>query len=140
MFRTALLTIGPLPRGFHLITREVHAALPPLQGSGLLHVFIRHTSAGLALNEGADPSVLRDFERVFNHLVPEDLPFLEHTTEGPDDMPAHVKAVWVGHAVTVPIVDGRLALGKWQGIYLCEFRNKGGIRHLVMTVIGAIPG
>lgn len=122
------------PRGFHLITREVLGALPSLPDTGVLHLFIKHTSAGLCINENADPSVLVDFESMFNRLVPEGLPELTHTLEGDDDMPAHIKASLVGASVSIPISKGRLNLGTWQGIYLCEFRNRGGQRHLVATV------
>jgi secondary thiamine-phosphate synthase enzyme len=97
-------------------------------------LFIKHTSAGLTINENADPSVLVDFEQIFNRIVPENLPFLTHTLEGPDDMPAHIKAALVGSSVTAPIVNGRLALGTWQGIYLCEFRNQARPRTLVATI------
>ncbi len=121
-------------RGFHLITQEVLKALPKLPEQGLLHLFIKHTSAGLAINENADPSVLADFESIFNHLVPENMPFLTHTLEGPDDMPAHIKSVLAGSFVTIPISQHRLNLGTWQGIYLCEFRNRGGNRGLVATI------
>lgn len=123
------------PRGFHLITNEILAQLNSLPQAGLLHLFIKHTSAGLAINENTDPAVLRDFEMFFNRLVPENLPDLQHTIEGPDDMPAHVKAVLSGASLSIPIQNGRLALGAWQGIYLCEFRNNGGGRTLVATVI-----
>lgn len=122
------------PRGFHLVTREVLRHLGPLPSTGLLHLFIKHTSAGLAINENADPSVRADFEHYFNQLAPENEPFLTHTAEGPDDMPAHVKSVLVGTSVTVPISNGQLNLGIWQGIYLCEFRNYGGKRQLVATI------
>lgn len=117
-----------------MITNEVLRRLPPLPRTGLFHLFIQHTSAGLTLNENADRTVRTDFERVFNHLVPEDLPFLQHTVEGPDDLPAHIKATLVGAAVTIPITEGRFNLGTWQGIYLCEFRNEGGSRKLVATI------
>lgn len=106
-----------------------------LPEAGILHLFIQHTSAALAINEAADPDVLTDFESIFNRMVPEGMSFLTHTLEGPDDMPAHVKAVLAGSSISIPIVDGRLALGTWQGIYLCEFRNRGGARKLVATVI-----
>jgi secondary thiamine-phosphate synthase enzyme len=122
------------PRGFHLITQEVLKALPKLPEQGLLHLFIKHTSAGLAINENADPSVLADFESIFNHLVPENMPFLTHTLEGPDDMPAHIKSVLAGSSLSIPISQYRLNLGTWQGIYLCEFRNRGGNRGLVATI------
>lgn len=122
------------PRGFHLITTEVIAAISSLPPEGLFHLFIQHTSAGLTISENADPDVRVDFESIFNSLVPENLPFLEHTMEGPDDMPAHIKTSLVGTSISVPIVGGRLALGIWQGIYLCEFRNAGGPRKLIATV------
>src|SRR5437016_1500614 len=118
------LTIDRKPRGFHLITDEITAALPQLKSlrAGLLHVFIQHTSASLTINENADPDVPRDLESSINDLAPEDFPY-RHTVEGPDDMPAHVKASLMGSSVSIPIRDGRLALGTWQGIYLCEHRN-----------------
>ncbi len=121
-------------RGFHLITEEVLRHSGPLPKVGLMNIFIHHTSAGLCINENADPTVLDDFERIFNHLVPENLPFIRHTIEGSDDMPAHIKASMVGSSVSIPIKDGRLALGIWQGIYLCEFRNRGGSRKLTVTI------
>ncbi len=123
------------PRGFHLVTREIVDQLSEL-GSikiGLLHVFILHTSASLTINENADPDVRTDMETVFNHVVPEDLD-LVHTIEGPDDMPAHVKASMLGASVSIPIRDGQLVLGTWQGIYLCEHRNQGGSRSVVCTM------
>jgi len=129
-------TLAPRPRGYHVITREVMAQLPTLPEVGLLHLFIQHTSAAITINEAADPDVLVDFESVFNHLVPENLPFLVHTMEGPDDMPAHIKAAMIGHSITVPITGGRLNLGTWQGIYLCEFRNRASGRRIVATVYG----
>jgi secondary thiamine-phosphate synthase enzyme len=129
-------SLPPFPRGYHLITREVLSRLPELPQTGVLHLFIKHTSAALAINENADPSVRTDFESVFNKLVPENMPFLTHTIEGPDDMPAHIKAALIGSSVTIPITGGRLNLGAWQGIYLCEFRNHGGGRKLVATVWG----
>ncbi|MCR9173616.1 MAG: secondary thiamine-phosphate synthase enzyme YjbQ [bacterium] len=128
------LSLPPYPRGFHIITELVEDALE-LPNSGVLHVFIKHTSAGLTINENADPTVLQDFESSFNHIVKENEPFYKHTFEGPDDMPAHIKSSMVGSSVTVPITNGRLQLGTWQGIYLCEFRNHGGSRKLVLTVL-----
>ena len=107
----------------------------PLPESGVLHVFIKHTSAGLTINENADPTVLQDFESSFNHIVRENEPFYKHTFEGSDDMPAHIKSTMVGSSVTIPITNGRLNLGTWQGIYLCEFRNHVGSRKLVLTVL-----
>jgi secondary thiamine-phosphate synthase enzyme len=129
--------LQPRPRGFHLVTRDVLDALPEIAATkvGLLHVFVQHTSASLTINENADPDVPVDMELAMNALVPEDLPF-EHTVEGPDDMPAHVKASLMGSSVSIPITDGELALGTWQGIYLCEHRNRGGGRSLVVTLWG----
>jgi secondary thiamine-phosphate synthase enzyme len=131
------LTLEPRPRGFHLITREVLAQLPELGELrvGLLHVHILHTSASLTLNENASPDVRRDFERWANAAVPEDFAWT-HTDEGADDMPAHVKAALMGFSVTLPVRDGRLALGTWQGIYLGEHRDRGGARRLIATLTG----
>ena len=132
------IRLEPRPRGFHLITREVLAALPEL-GSlsvGLLHLFIRHTSASLTLNENASPDVRRDFESYFDAAVPEDVPFWTHTMEGPDDMPAHIKASLLGPSLSLPVRAGAPALGTWQGIYLCEHRDRGGARSLVATAWG----
>ena len=132
------LTLKPHPRGFHLITREVVAALPEL-GSvrvGLLHVFLQHTSASLTVNENASPDVRRDFERYFNAHVPEGWREWEHTLEGEDDMPAHIKASVLGPSLTLPVRAGQLALGTWQGLYLCEHRDRGGPRRLVLTLTG----
>ncbi len=124
------------PRGFHLVTGEVTAQLPPLPQTGLLHLFIKHTSAALSVNENADPDVRRDLEQIFNRLVPERQTYYLHTLEGDDDMPAHAKCSIVGPGITLPISRGRLNLGTWQGIYLCEFRDYGGARRLVATVVG----
>lgn len=121
-------------RGFHLITQEVLNAIDALPSSGIFHLFIQHTSAGLTINENADPSVRVDFESVFNRIMPENEPYLTHTMEGSDDMPAHIKSALVGSSVSVPITNGRLNFGTWQGIYLCEFRNHGGRRKLVVTI------
>lgn len=129
------ISLPAYPRGYHLITDRVLQQLE-LPDQGLLHVFIKHTSAAVTINEDADPSVRVDFESVFNHLVPENLPFLQHTLEGPDDMPAHIKAALIGSSVTIPITNGALNLGTWQGIYLCEFRNHAGPRKLVLTIYG----
>lgn len=132
------ITLSPVPRGYHLITSEIEGAIPEIRNirAGLLHVFIRHTSAGLTLNENADPTVRYDFESYFNKTVPENAPYYEHNYEGDDDMPAHLKASILGNSVTIPVTNGRLNLGTWQGIYLCEFRNRGGSRSLVLTVYG----
>jgi secondary thiamine-phosphate synthase enzyme len=131
------ITLPPLRRGFHLITGRVLAALPELSSvsTGLLHVFIRHTSASLTINENADPSVLADMEASLNALAPESFPY-EHTVEGPDDMPAHVKASLMGSSVSIPVQSGTLLLGTWQGIYLCEHRNRASGRTLVLTLQG----
>ena len=125
------------PRGVHLVTDEIVDALPELRELqlGLAHLFIRHTSASLTLNENASPDVRRDFESWFNHAVPEDFAWT-HTLEGSDDMPAHVKASLMGSSLTLPISDGRFALGTWQGIYLCEHRDRGGARSLLVTLTG----
>ena len=132
------IRLDPLPRGYHLITREVLAAMPQIArlSVGLLHLFVRHTSASLTLNENASPDVRRDFGAYFDHAVPEDAPYWTHTLEGADDMPAHVKASLLGSSLSLPIAGGRLALGTWQGIYLCEHRNAGGSRSLIATVWG----
>ena len=124
-------------RGFHLITKHVLDALPNLSSTsvGLLHVFIQHTSASLSINENADPDVPRDLEASFNAIAPEDFPYV-HTCEGSDDMPAHVKSSLLGSSLTIPISDGKLCFGTWQGIYLCEHRNHGGQRSLVLTIHG----
>jgi secondary thiamine-phosphate synthase enzyme len=126
------------PRGFHLITREVLGELPELSdvSVGLLHLFIRHTSASLTLNENASPDVRDDFESFFDAAVPEDASYWTHTIEGPDDMPAHIKASVLGPSLSLPIARGRLALGTWQGIYLCEHRERGGPRSLLATLWG----
>lgn len=125
-------------RGFHLITRAVEDQIPELRefSAGIAHLHILHTSAGLTLNENADPDVRRDMESVFNHIVPENEPYYVHTIEGPDDMPAHVKSSLLGHSITIPVSNGRFLLGTWQGIYLCEHRNNGGARRFVVTIIG----
>ncbi|AFZ68107.1 secondary thiamine-phosphate synthase enzyme YjbQ [Deinococcus peraridilitoris] len=142
MWYSTVLTLSPRPRGFHLITRDVQTALPELGRVqvGLLHVFVQHTSASLALSENASPDVRRDFERFFNRLVPDGASYLEHTDEGPDDMPAHLKAALLGSSLTVPVSRGRLALGTWQGLYLCEHRNAGGARSLVLSLHGETNG
>jgi secondary thiamine-phosphate synthase enzyme len=124
-------------RGFHLITSDIVDAVKQLEiRTGVCQVFIQHTSASLTINEDADPTVRKDFETFFNKAVPENDPDYKHNVEGPDDMPGHLKASLLGTSVTVPIRDGELALGQWQGIYLCEHRNNGGQRSLVVTVIG----
>ncbi|MEM0911232.1 MAG: secondary thiamine-phosphate synthase enzyme YjbQ [Pseudomonadota bacterium] len=128
------LTLRPYPRGFHLITNEVTKQLTTLPDAGLFHLFIQHTSASLTINENADPTVRSDFESHFNHFVPENAHYYQHTLEGSDDMPAHLKASTLGASVSCPIINGELALGTWQGIYLGEHRNHGGARRLIATV------
>ena len=134
MIQQKEFVLPPYPRGYHLITAEVLRQIPDLPKTGLFNLFIKHTSAGLCINENADPSVRVDFESIFNQMVPENMPFLTHTLEGPDDMPAHIKAAIVGSSVSIPVSNGRFNLGTWQGIYLCEFRNQGGSRKLVATI------
>jgi secondary thiamine-phosphate synthase enzyme len=131
------IELAPHSRGFHLITREVADAIPEIRdfGVGLLHVFIQHTSASIAINENADPDVPADLESSLNAVAPEDFPY-RHTVEGPDDMPAHLKSLLIGSSISVPVHHGELALGTWQGIYLCEHRNHGGRRRLVLTLEG----
>ncbi len=131
------LTLAARSRGFHLITREVVAALPQLAGirTGLLHLFLQHTSASLSINENADSDVRRDLEMAFNKIAPESFPYV-HTMEGPDDMPAHVKAALIGTELTIPVGRGGLLLGTWQGIYLCEHRTHAGSRTIVLTLQG----
>jgi len=126
-------------RGFHLITQEVIAQIPEIKniGIGILHVFVKHTSASLTINENADPTVREDFESHINTMVPENAPYYKHTLEGSDDMPAHIKASMMGSSVSIPISDGTPNLGTWQGIYLCEHRNYGGERKLVITAMGS---
>jgi secondary thiamine-phosphate synthase enzyme len=119
--------------GFHLITDEVLNQLPTLPASGLLNLFIQHTSCGLTINENCDPTVRADFEMSFNHLVPENLHYL-HTAEGSDDMPAHIKSTIVGHSLTIPISEGKLELGTWQGVYLCEFRKACHTRSIIASI------
>ncbi|MGE4287734.1 MAG: secondary thiamine-phosphate synthase enzyme YjbQ [Salinivirgaceae bacterium] len=135
MVQQVEFTLKNYRRGFHLITSEVLSKLPQLPENGLLHLLIKHTSAGLSLNENADPSVRDDFEAFINKLIPENHPLYTHIFEGADDMPAHIKSSLFGAELSIPITNHRLNLGTWQGIYLCEFRNQGGHRHLVATII-----
>jgi secondary thiamine-phosphate synthase enzyme len=132
------VVLEPRPRGFHLVTDEVVRGVPELSSLrvGMAHVFIRHTSASLTLNENADPSVRRDFRTWFDRAVPDDADYFEHTTEGPDDMTSHIKSSLLGPSLTLPVSGGRLALGTWQGIYLCEHRERGGSRRLTVTLWG----
>ncbi len=131
------LTLPAKPRGCHIVTDQVLDGFPEIEQIevGLLHVFLMHTSAGLTINENADPDVPRDMESSLNAIAPEDFPY-RHTCEGPDDMPAHVKSSLLGCSLTIPVQDGRLCLGTWQGIYLCEHRNHGGRRRLMLTLQG----
>lgn len=128
------ITLSPKPRGFHLITEEVIGHIQGLPDVGIMQLFIKHTSAGLTINENADPSVRMDFDSSFDHIVRENEPYYTHIFEGSDDMPAHIKSSLVGSTISIPISNGRLNMGTWQGIYLCEFRNRGGARKLVITI------
>ncbi|KAA3669328.1 secondary thiamine-phosphate synthase enzyme YjbQ [Pectobacterium carotovorum] len=132
------IRLKPKSRGFHLVTDEILAQVTALRqiNVGLMQVFIKHTSAALTINENADPTVRQDFESFFNRLVPEDEPYYRHTYEGSDDMPAHLKGSLLGNSLTIPITNGRLNIGTWQGIYLCEHRNHGGSRSLIVTLNG----
>lgn len=136
MIEQTEFALAPRRRGIHLVTGDILRQLPVLPRKGLLNLLVKHTSAALALNENADPDVRHDLNEIFNSLVPENAPYYLHTLEGDDDMPAHAKSVMVGASLTIPITDGRLNLGTWQGIYLCEFRDYGGSRKIVATVIG----
>lgn len=135
MIKQVEFTLKERPRGFHLVTDEVVKELPPLPREGLLHLMIKHTSCGLAINENYDYDVRHDMDAIFDRLVPEGVPSYLHTLEGPDDMPAHAKSVIAGVSLTIPITNFRLNLGTWQGIYLCEFRNRGGSRKIVATIV-----
>jgi len=135
MVRQITINLNSYPRGFHLITRLIEEQLPDLPEKGLLHLLLEHTSAGITLNENADPSVRSDFESFMNKLVPENHPVYTHVLEGADDFPAHVKSSLFGAELTIPITNHRLNLGTWQGIYLCEFRNHGGSRKILATII-----
>jgi len=139
MFYQKEITLRPRSRGFHLITSEITDQIPELRKikAGLVNVFIKHTSASLSINENADPSVRHDMETYFNRAVPEkDAMHYEHTTEGTDDMTSHIKSTLIGSSVNIPVTNGRLNLGTWQGIYLCEHRNHGGARSIVITIYG----
>lgn len=130
-----VFSLRPRKRGFHLITREISGILPELPQYGILNLFIQHTSAALSINENADPDVQTDLDNIFNNLVKEREPYYIHTCEGDDDMPAHAKSSIIGASITIPITNGRLNLGTWQGIYLCEFRNRASARRIVATII-----
>lgn len=135
MVQQYFLTLRSHLKGFHIITDQVVAATGKLPETGVLHVFIQHTSAGLAVNENADKTVRNDLNECFDRLAPQNEPYYEHTVEGPDDMPAHIKSILVGSSISIPITNGKLNLGTWQGIYLCEFRENATPRKLVMTVL-----
>ncbi|MFO7862997.1 MAG: secondary thiamine-phosphate synthase enzyme YjbQ [Salinivirgaceae bacterium] len=135
MIKISNIRLKPRSRGFHLITNEIENQLMDLPSEGLVHLFLNHTSAALTINENADPTVRDDFEQFINDLVPEDYPDFLHTMEGSDDMPAHIKSSIFGTELTIPVQNGRLLMGTWQGIYLCEFRNAGGARSITATVM-----
>ena len=132
------IQLKPRPRGFHLVTEELLRRLPELRDlrTGMMNIFIMHTSASLTISENADPTVRLDFESYFNHAVPEDESYYLHQDEGADDLPAHLKSSLLGSSLNIPVTNGQLKLGTWQGIYLCEHRNHGGSRHIVVTVQG----
>ena len=136
MIQQVEITLRPHVRGFHLVTEEIVRQLPPLPQTGLLNLFIQHTSAALSINENCDPDVRDDMEQIFNRLIRERESWYTHTLEGWDDMPAHAKSTIIGVSLSVPVTRGQLNLGTWQGIYLCEFRNHGGPRRIVATIIG----
>ena len=134
MVRQITIFISGRNRGFHLITKEILSEIGQLPNTGLLNLFIQHSSAGLTINENCDPTVRTDFESSFNHLVPENASYYEHTAEGPDDMPAHIKSTLTGQSVTIPIMNSKLALGTWQGIYFCEFRDQKSTRKIIASL------
>lgn len=134
MIKQKEILLKPYPKGFHLITQEIVKQIVDFPENGLLHIFIKHTSAGLLINENADPSVREDLEYVFNRLIPENDPRYTHVIEGSDDMPAHIKLALTGHSLTIPVTKGKLNMGIWQGIYLCEFRKNADSRSLVLTL------
>jgi len=138
MYYQTEITLKARPRGFHIITREIENAVPEIGEVkiGIVNIFIKHTSASLTINENVSPEVKTDMHNFFNKLVPDDMSYFEHTLEGPDDMSAHIKSSMLGYSLTIPVTNGRLNLGTWQGIYLCEHRNHGGARRLVVTLMG----
>ena len=137
IFQKSIL-LKPRSRGFHLITSEIESNIPELKQitAGIANIFIQHTSAGLTVNENADPTVRMDFETFFNRLVPENTSLYSHTDEGPDDMTSHIKSSIIGSSISIPLTKGRFNLGTWQGIYLCEFRNRSRSRNIIVTIIG----
>ena len=136
MVQQVEITLTPKLRGFHLVNNEIIRQLLKLPKTGIINIFCKHTSCGLSINENCDPNVRVDMETIFNRLVPENQPYYEHTLEGADDMPAHAKSTLSGVSITIPITNSRLNLGTWQGIYFCEYRNYGGARKLVVTIMG----
>lgn len=138
MWHQTKITLSPKSRGYHIITDEILTQIPEVENiqTGIAHIFIQHTSASLTINENADPSVRRDFATHFKRMVPEDTSMYEHTLEGPDDMTSHIKSSMLGHSVSIPITNGKFNLGTWQGVYLCEHRNQGGSRKLIVTLHG----
>lgn len=136
MIQQTEFTLSAKRRGFHLVTRDILSNLPTLPKTGLLNLFVQHTSCALSINENADPDVRSDMEQIFNRLIKENEPYYDHVLEGSDDMPAHAKSTLCGVSISIPITKGRLNLGTWQGIYLCEFRDYGGERRIVATIIG----
>ncbi len=130
------ISLPPFQRGIHSITRHISEAMEKLPSTGMVNLFIHHTSAGLMINENADPSVARDLHQAMNHLAPERMPYYTHVMEGDDDMPAHIKSALTGVSLNIPVSGGRMKLGTWQGIFLCEFRERGGSRKLTITVTG----
>ncbi len=133
MIKQKEIILNEFSRGFHLITGIIKTNISDFKGNGLLNIFIKHTSAGITINENADPSVRIDLENIMNKLIPENEKYYTHIFEGSDDMPSHVKSIFVGNSITIPITNGKMSLGTWQGIYFCEFRNRGGRRKLVLT-------
>ncbi len=136
MIKQIEISLAPRRRGFHLVTAEILSQLPELPRTGLLNLFVRHTSCALSINENADPDVRSDMARIYDRLVKENEPYYDHVLEGSDDMPAHAKCTLTGVSLTIPVANGRPALGTWQGIYLCEFRDYGGSRKVIATIIG----
>lgn len=136
MIQQVEITLSPKSRGFHLVTQEIVSKLPKLPDTGIVNIFCKHTSCGLSINENADPDVRTDMETIFSNIVPDGKSEYIHTSEGVDDMPAHAKSILSGVSLTIPITNRRLNMGTWQGIYLCEYRNYGGARNLVVTIIG----
>lgn len=134
MIKNIKIQLPEFSKGFHLITRKIMENIDEFPENGLMHIFIQHTSAALTLNENADPSVRHDLNKIFDKIVPENQAFYTHTSEGPDDMPAHAKSILCGSSVSIPIINSRLAPGNWQGIYLCEFRQDAGPRNLIISI------